>query len=113
MLSDLLPHTVNIQRRTLSSDGMGGQDETWTTVKSSVKCRIWTPKHTLGRLDSGQAEIADRRMAIKKNQDLQLLDKVIHGTENYFLGKDYPVYDASKLHHYEYDLYLNPKKIGS
>jgi len=52
-------------------------------------------------------------MAIKKNQDLQLLDKVIHGTENYFLGKDYPVYDASKLHHYEYDLYLNPKKIGS
>ena len=114
MLSDLLTHTVSIQRRSLTSDGMGGQNETWSTIpgKTAVKCRIWTPQRKFNKLDSGDAGVADRRMAIKKDQSLLLMDKVINGSEELFIGQRYSVRDSTKIHHYEYDLHLKPIEIG-
>ena len=35
-----LPSTCTIVRRSVAADGLGGQTETWTTLASSVACRL-------------------------------------------------------------------------
>jgi head-tail adaptor len=75
-----LTHRCTIERRTLTSDGGGGQTETWTTVGEDVPCRAWL-ESTGDRLDSrltgGKVvEVEARRLIVPVGTDVQPADRV-------------------------------------
>lgn len=81
---DTLTAICTIQRRTLTSDGMGGWTESWANTYTNVACRVDAERagpelSADGRIVSVEAYL----LTVKYNQDIQPEDRIVYGTDNY------------------------------
>ena len=83
--ADYWPDTCTLQTRTLASDGMGGQTETWANTYTGVACRV-SPQQ-VGRGESIQAnQVAATTswvLTVAYNQTLAETMRCVHGGETY------------------------------
>lgn len=72
-----------IERRTVVSDGGGGQTETWAPAAANVRCRSWYgdgrgQEETVGDRTS---EIIDRRVMLPASTDVRHEDRLVNVTD--------------------------------
>jgi len=101
----LLAHTVDIQRRQEGGVGsLGVPTETFSTIYTSVACRIEDTKGTFILEREGKEISVDAIGFFKITQDIQDDDIVVFGAKKYSV---YFIEDAgAEAHHYEVGLKL-------
>lgn len=80
----MLPGTAVIQARSLSSDGAGGQTESWT-ARGTVACRVDPVPRAMQLDDAGQAEALRVEYQITLGWDVTIepTDRIVTGGETY------------------------------
>ena len=88
--SQALPDLTEVQRATTTSDGMGGQTETWATRYRNVACRLAQPSGGEPGMTMIGKAIADRAgnrpvfvASLTAGVDVQDGDRLIVGGETY------------------------------
>jgi head-tail adaptor len=71
-----LTHRCTIERRTFTSDGGGGQTETWANVETDLPCRAWLESSRVESIGDRVAEVEDRRLIVPVGSDVQPADRV-------------------------------------
>jgi head-tail adaptor len=71
-----LTHRCTVERRTLVSDGGGGQTETWAAVETDLPCRAWLEAANAEAVGERMAEVEDRRLIVPVGSDVQPADRV-------------------------------------
>lgn len=97
-LTDLLTDTCTIQKRTLDSSGKISK-ETWA-ASSTVKCRAM--KRGMGRSGADKFQNATSmsvRFALKLGTDVDIRDRISHGSRVYEVIEVVQPHDSSGAHH--------------
>jgi head-tail adaptor len=71
-----MTHRCTIERRTLTSDGGGGQTETWAAVETDLPCRAWLEDSGIEAVGDKVVEVEDRRLIVPVGTDVQPADRV-------------------------------------
>jgi head-tail adaptor len=71
-----LTHRCTIERRTNTSDGGGGQTQTWAAVETDLPCRAWLESTGIESVGDRVAEVEDRRLIVPVGTDVQPADRV-------------------------------------
>lgn len=71
-----LTHRCTVERRTLVSDGGGGQTETWVDAVTDLPCRAWLEASRVEAVGDRVAEVEDRRVVVPVGTDVQPGDRV-------------------------------------
>lgn len=81
---DAMTSRCVIQRPTLTSDGMGGRNESWVAI-GTVDCRLKFPNiQNMERIAGGQVlSSASVRLAVPVGTDLKATDRVVSGGKTY------------------------------
>lgn len=82
MITDYFDKSVIIQRNTVSSNGFGGQSETWTT-HITIDCLI---DYLGGQKQQVAAQFADKATHIlicAVGQDITIFDRAVYNSEVY------------------------------
>jgi len=82
-----MPDSCTIQRRTLTSDGMGGYTESWSDLATGVKCRL-SPVRSISQL--AERVVAEQfvgrtlwQLTLPAGQDVSHDDRVVVGATTY------------------------------
>jgi hypothetical protein len=104
-LVNFLNKTVTVKRKSGStSDGYGGTTKTWTTITTSLSCRIYGVRGGYKVQIEGDEYEITQKMMTESDADVLRGDKIIDGTAQYIVAFVNPVSTAQTVHHKEMGL---------